>query len=75
MTTGGKPAKKPVRKSSKKPSRKSAKKPVRKMELANKTVPQLRKMAKSSKARQTNRDGTTKNKSQLMASIRAARRK
>ena len=42
--------------------------------LSGKTVVQLRKMAKRSGAKQTNRDGSTKNKSQLMASIRASRK-
>lgn len=60
------PKRKPA---AKKPKRKSASaaKP-----LSSKTVVQLRSMAKRVKAKQTNRDGSTKNKSQLMASIRAA---
>lgn len=65
------PKRKPAaRKTKRKPASKSAStKP-----LGSKTVVDLRKMAKRVHARQTNKDGSTKNKTQLMASIRTAKK-
>jgi len=81
MPTGGKPrTKKPARKSAKKPAaKKPARKPAKKTvkrssNLGDKTVPELRTIARRTKARQTNKDGTTKTKSELLRSIRAAKK-
>lgn len=42
--------------------------------LSDKTVPQLRSMAKRMGVKQTTSDGSTKNKSQLVRSIQAKRK-
>lgn len=66
-----KPVKRKPSSPKKKPALKKPKRHAASGDLSEKTVVQLRKIASSKKVKQTNPDGSTKRKAQLISAIKA----